>query len=130
MVDSMGIPLSEASQHVGKAKQTIIKAIRSGRISGEKDENGEWRVEPVELFRVWPVVNRLTGNTRVEVDAGTQQSSHSVDGEIVAILREQIADLKDERDHWRSMAEKLLLTDQSVKAQPNFWFRLFGVSRT
>lgn len=126
----MGIPLSEASQHVGKAKQTIIKAIRSGRISAEKDENGEWRVEPVELFRVWPAVNRLTGNTRVEIHGGSLQSPHPVDGELVTSLREQIADLREDRDRWRSMAEKLLLTDQSVKAQPNFWFRLFGVSRT
>lgn len=122
----MGIPLSEASIHVGKSKQTIIKAIRSGRISAEKDANGEWRVEPVELFRVWPAVNLYPGNTRVEVDAGSHQSSPPVDGELIALLREQITDLKGERDHWRSMAEKLLLTDQSSSARPSLWSRLFG----
>jgi hypothetical protein len=42
-------------------------------------------------------------------------------------LREQIADLKGERDHWRGMAEKLLLTDQST-SKPGFWARLMGRS--
>jgi hypothetical protein len=36
-----------------------MKAIKTGRVSAEKADNGEWRIEPVELFRVWPPVNEV-----------------------------------------------------------------------
>src|SRR3546814_7567419 len=53
----MGITLREASEKVGVTRQTLMKAIKTGRVSAEKSDNGEWRIEPVELFRVWPPVN-------------------------------------------------------------------------
>src|SRR3546814_8977154 len=53
----MGITLREASEKVGVTRQTLMKAIKTGRVSAEKYDNGEWRIEPVELFRVWPPVN-------------------------------------------------------------------------
>src|SRR3546814_3761162 len=51
--DIMGITLREASEKVGVTRQTLMKAINTGRVSAEKSDNGEWRIEPVELFRVW-----------------------------------------------------------------------------
>src|SRR3546814_11003778 len=53
----MGITLREASEKVGVTRQTLMKAIKTGRVSAEKSDNGEWRIEPVELFRVWPPVH-------------------------------------------------------------------------
>src|SRR3546814_2809784 len=53
----MGITQREASEKVGVTRQTLMKAIKTGRVSAEKSDNGEWRIEPVELFRVWPPVN-------------------------------------------------------------------------
>ena len=35
-------------------KSTVLRAIKAGRISGTKDEQGEWHVEPAELHRVYP----------------------------------------------------------------------------
>src|SRR3546814_12309637 len=52
----MGITLREASEKVGVTRQTLMKAIKTGRVSAENSDNGEWRIEPVELFRVWPPV--------------------------------------------------------------------------
>src|SRR3546814_7241378 len=48
----MSITLREASEKVGVTRQTLMKAIKTGRVSGQKSDNGEWRIEPVELFRV------------------------------------------------------------------------------
>src|SRR3546814_8324030 len=45
------------SSDLGVTRQTLMKAIKTGRVSAEKSDNGEWRIEPVELFRVWPPVN-------------------------------------------------------------------------
>src|SRR3546814_2772804 len=55
--DISSITLKEASEKVGVTRQTLMKAIKTGRVSAEKSDNGEWRIEPVELFRVWPPVN-------------------------------------------------------------------------
>jgi len=43
-------------------KSTVRRAVRSGRISGTRDEGGVWRVEPVELHRVFSPAVR-TGAT-------------------------------------------------------------------
>ncbi len=39
-------------------KSTVLRAIKAGRISGTKDEQGEWHVEPAELHRVLPAPTR------------------------------------------------------------------------
>ncbi len=53
----MGISAKEAATLVGLSKGAIINSIKSGRLSAEKDLNGEWKIEPVELFRVYTPVN-------------------------------------------------------------------------
>ena len=58
----MALTAREAGIRVGKTRQAIIKAIRKGTISAEKDAAGEWRIEPVELFRVYPPVPPVDDN--------------------------------------------------------------------
>lgn len=57
----MSLSPADAGKHVGLTKQSVMKAIRSGRLSATRDAKGEWQIEPVELFRVWPAVNQDTG---------------------------------------------------------------------
>src|SRR3546814_6355008 len=46
------------------------------------------------------------------------------------LLREQVAELREERNAWREQAQRLALTDQRAVSQPSsrpgFWSRLFG----
>ena len=49
----MALTLAEAAQQTGLNRSTVLRAIKSGRISGNKDELGQWSVEPAELFRVF-----------------------------------------------------------------------------
>lgn len=122
----MGIPLKDASEQVGVTRQTIMKAIKSGRISAEKTPNGEWRIEPVELFRVWPAVKGVQHPLHVNLTAGDTPGAPSAGGEIVDALKAQIdllksqlddvrsdrEDLRNDRNHWRQIAQRSLLTDQ------------------
>ena len=40
-----------------KRSTTVLRAIQAGKISASRDEpTGEWRIEPAELFRVYPPV--------------------------------------------------------------------------
>src|SRR3546814_4356333 len=46
------------------------------------------------------------------------------------LLREQVAELREERNAWREQAQRLALTDQRAAPQPTpqrgFWSRLFS----
>lgn len=127
----MSITLKEASEQVGVTRQTLMKAIKNGRVSAEKSPAGEWRIEPVELFRVWPAVKGVQHPTQVHLTGGDRVGASPVEGEIVALLKEQIdllrsqlddvradrEDIRADRNHWRQMAERGLLIDQRPSAE-------------
>ncbi len=46
--------LKQAVEQSKKAKTTLLDAIKSGRLSATKDENGRYQIDPSELFRVYP----------------------------------------------------------------------------
>jgi hypothetical protein len=50
----MSLSAKEAAEQVGMSRQGIMKAIHQGKVSAQKDLNGQWQIEPVELFRVYP----------------------------------------------------------------------------
>ena len=119
----MALTAREAGERVGKTRQAIIKAIRKGTISAEKDAAGEWRIEPVELFRVYPPApppappvddNRPT--PEADGDTGGLQRE-------ITLLRERIDDLVEDRDRWRTQAEQALrlLTDQRPPKRRKWW---------
>lgn len=122
----MGIPLKEASDQVGVTRQTLMKAIKSGRISAERAANGEWRIEPVELFRAWPAVKGVQQPLQANLTAGDTPGAPVMAEGIVDLLKAQIdllktqlddvrndrEDLRNDRNHWRQIAERSLLTDQ------------------
>lgn len=122
----MGITLREASEKVGVTRQTLMKAIKIGRISAEKSDNGEWRIEPVELFRVWPPVNGVQQPLQPDLTGGDTPILQAEN----RMLREQIAELREERNAWREQAQRLALTDQRAIPQQahqrGFWSRIFS----
>ncbi len=128
------IGMTEAAKLTGKQRQTIHKAIKEGRISAIRSEAGEWRIDPAELFRVYPPLSTVNDNQSAQVDTGLQRIDSGLQRE-VEFLRERIrekddiiSDLREDRDHWRQQATALL-TDQRPKPpaeQPatGFWARL------
>jgi predicted RNase H-like nuclease len=60
----------QAAKATGVATSTITNALKSGKISGEKDENGAWRIDPSELHRVYPpLAAQDLQNPSIERDA-------------------------------------------------------------
>jgi hypothetical protein len=51
----MTMTLNEAAKSCHKAKGTVLKAIKDGRLSAPKDEKGRYKIDPSELHRVFPV---------------------------------------------------------------------------
>lgn len=99
--------LGEAAKQAGLSKPTVSKAISSGRLSAEKQPDGSYRIQPAELFRVYPPETRVTRSDRNDVDEQeTGPEDGLADGEIL-LLRERLALLAAERER-----ERAQLTDQ------------------
>ena len=116
MENTKYLSLGQAAKETGKSKGTISKYLKSGKLSYVKKEGNQYRIDPAELFRVFPKEKQETAqNERMETTENTNRNS--VLEKEVELLREQLSDVKADRDHWREQAERvsLLLTDQSNK---------------
>ena len=103
----MAVTLGTAAQATGAAKSTILRAIKAGRISASRDETGQWQIQPVELFRVFPAL-AIPGATAPSVPAlpdATTDGMVKLLQDQLADMRAQIADLREDRDHWREAFE-------------------------
>jgi predicted site-specific integrase-resolvase len=66
----MSYTLAAAAAACGLNKSTVLRAIKAGKISGTKDEHGEWHIEAAELHRVYPpVAAAAAGNRALPRDA-------------------------------------------------------------
>ena len=116
----------QAAKAVGVATSTITNALKSGKISGEKDDNGAWQIDPAELHRVYPPKDEIERDAR----RGEGPENRGLE-RLVAVLEAQIADLREDRDRWRVQAERILpapgsLAVEPPAAWPSWLMRLFG----
>ncbi|MFZ1492288.1 MAG: hypothetical protein WAU60_02630 [Candidatus Competibacter denitrificans] len=134
------LSLKEAAEAVGMTKPALFKAIKSGRLSANKDGKGQYQIDPAELFRVYPPqtdpVTHHPETLQLEIESLRreirQKDAHLND------IRAQVDDLKADRDHWREQAERMTLllthqppaaaanTNDTLKPPPSFLRRLFG----
>lgn len=118
--------ISEASKLTGKARSTIHRHLKSGKISKGQDANGQPVIDTAELVRVYgPIQGRSSSTTDPIGQLATPERDTPLQAKIEAMRDEQIdqlrADLDDarrERDDWKLQAQRLsgLLTDQRPPA--------------
>jgi len=123
----------QAARATGVATATITRALKSGKISGQKDESGAWVIDPAELHRVFPPLAVKDGISPSTKGIETQNATHERVPEISALerevqtLREALSDAREDRDKWRDMAERLSLAPPSaIETKPGFWARMLG----
>ena len=102
----MSYSLSEAATACGVYKSTILRSIKNGRLTGTKDEFGQWRIEPAELHRVYPPAqsNGADGNgTRHGATVALIEAQHRAElaEHRLADLKAVLEDMRHDRDHWR-----------------------------
>jgi hypothetical protein len=88
--------LVSAAAATGVNRSTILRAIKAGRISAQRDETNGWQIDPAELHRVFPPLPS-SATTATQLGATTDA--------LVAELRSVIADLRRDRDAWREAFE-------------------------
>lgn len=128
------LTLSQAAKATSKSKSTLNRAIKTGRLSATRNEDGTFSIDPSELARVFPQNTQeraeLPRQERAMERHGTEDFSkitmleQLLEREREALNRERevSADLKEDRDRWRAQATALL-EDHRPKG---FFKKLFG----
>ena len=143
----MSYTLGEAAKATGKSKPTIQRAIKSGKISAIKKDNGSYSIEPSELHRIYPVKqsdsiddtivkhnvtpNENTG-LQAELDAMRQKLENAnlererereLMGQQIDLYRERLERADKDKDQLTA-----LLTNQDKVTSPrkSFWGKLLG----
>jgi hypothetical protein len=93
----MSYTLGQASKATGISKPTLSRAIKSGRISAKRQEDGSFLIDPSELHRVYPPVNANRN------DNGEMKQSETLGNP--ESLRAQLEILKEERDRERQQLQ-------------------------
>ncbi|WP_158972431.1 hypothetical protein [Chachezhania sediminis] len=112
----MSWTLSEAARETGLSKSTISRAIKSGKVSAQRQEDGSYRIEPAEVFRVYPRVAQ-PGEPAPKPLHDAMRNPHeepaatpSVDEEKLrvenAMLREMLERERDDREKERADREE------------------------
>ena len=117
--------LGQAAKEVGLAKSTVHAAIKNGKLSASK-KHGMYEIQAAELFRVWPKKSQdeepKSAGAALVQQAILEAEVSGKDREI-GLLKDQVSDLKSERDLYRQRADKYerkseqLLLDHEQKTE-------------
>ena len=98
----MAYNLVTAAVACGINKSTVLRAIKAGRLSATRSEDGSWSIEVAELHRVFPPLPTTATDEQPAPQRGATTD------EMVQLLRDQLndmrgqlLDLRQDRDHWR-----------------------------
>jgi excisionase family DNA binding protein len=121
------LSLREAAEQAGVSKSTIFRAIKSGRMSAAKDDDGNFLIDPAELFRVYPpkaAGEEIARNVPTQAETRTMGQDTTVSEaielrirnaeleaqlnalkQILEIEKERAQEFKAERDKWAAAME-------------------------
>ncbi|WP_310622445.1 MerR family transcriptional regulator [Flexibacterium corallicola] len=126
------LSLGQAAKEAGIAKSTLSRAIKEGKVSAEKLQNGSYKIDPAELFRAFPakqsepVAQPTIGPFATPENTVNLLIENKVMQRELDVLRERLAekdqqlqeqrlmsetaldDARTDRDHWRQQATALL----------------------
>lgn len=87
----MQLSLSAAAKEVDRSKSTLSRAIKDGRLSATRCEDGSYQIDPAELYRVFPA----------PVPQPTTSNAAQPESERDGTLRMQLEVAERERDRER-----------------------------
>jgi hypothetical protein len=130
------LTLGQAARLTDTSKTTLTRAIKAGRLSAIRRDDGSYEIDPAELSRVYtvkvetPATGAATGvpvhRETPERDPGdTLALRAEIEGlrAQLALMREHADELRHQRDGWQNQAEasQRLLSDQTPRRG---WFGL------
>lgn len=122
------LTIGETCLAVGKSAKTIYRHIASGKLSAVKNNDGQYRFDPVELQRVYGLVNVTPQLSKDGVTLGTpdnNKNSVAIDKLIIRLesevdfLRKRVTELEGLLKNSQCQNLQLSLGHKSRKF--NFW---------
>lgn len=121
--NALRFTLSQAAKEAGVSKSTVSKALSTGRMSGERLEDGSFQIEASELFRVFPKRADERGPEPFANPSEPQKTPS--EPQAVALIRLRADMLEDqlrreredrerERDTWNRERETLLERERTT----------------
>jgi hypothetical protein len=111
----MTYTLGEAAKATGNSKTTIHRAIKSGRVSATRKDDGSYEIDPAELHRVYPPKSSSNGFTNDNLEQTVTRLETEGLRREVELLRERMADkdsviddLRHDRDRAQDERDRLL----------------------
>lgn len=122
-----------AAELTGRSKSTVQRAMNSGKLSFEIDANGRRLIDASELDRVFGLLPQGAGAGAPAAQETSSQSELQraadmleierlkmrVRGleEQLEITREQLEDMRGQRDLWQKQSQQILITSQYSQRQ-------------
>lgn len=119
-----------AAELTGKSKSTIQRAMKQGKLSFELDGNKRRLIDVSELERVYGLVSTSDKNEEQTAtpEAVLKEAEQMIEMERLKMkvkmlesqldeAKDQILDLKAQRDQWQKQAAQVLLTSQASQEQ-------------
>jgi hypothetical protein len=111
--------LVSAAAATGVNRSTVLRAIKAGRLSAQRDAQGAWEIQPCELHRIFPPLPSAVPDP---AQPAAQQAGEQVAqlNNMIELLRNTLDDTRAERDHWRKAfenAQRLLPAPAQPAAQ-------------
>lgn len=97
--------LIEAAKMAGVSKSTMLRAVKNGRISAHRTENGSFEIDPAEIARGFPDAPPLRQMEQGELPMARVERLEI----LLAAAEQRIAELVEDRDQWREQAKRLVL---------------------
>jgi len=128
------LSLSQSAKATSVSKATVHRAIKSGKLSATRNEDGSYRIDPAELNRVYPFdmdndsdetgetkPKRVSGHSNETIRNPQRNANETAvveaelrdARELMRLLEKQLTDLRGDRDQWRETAysaQRLLTT--------------------
>lgn len=110
----------------GKSKSTIQRAMNSGKLSFELDQNKRRIIDVSELERVFGIKQSTPEKAKTltsaqEVDVAVEKERMRMQIKMLeqqlSSSQENVGDLKDQRDKWEKQASQVLITSQYSQRQ-------------
>jgi len=116
------LSLSQAAKLTGKSKSTINRAIKTGKLSATRHEDGTYSIDPAELSRAFDM-EPLTGAKRHDAELeGTHLFERIAALEAMLSREREISvDLKEDRDRWRQQAIAMLADQRPTHNSWRWW---------
>lgn len=123
-----------AAELTGRSKSTVQRAMNSGKLSFEIDANGRRLIDASELDRVFgllPQGNGAANGTATQESSSQAELQRAADmleierlkmrvrglEEQIEIVRDQLEDMRGQRDLWQKQSQQILITSQYSQKQ-------------